>query len=818
MRHQYRKLAVWLAAAVIPLGICADSGLIRDNAAKAQSVSSQDEAEAVSVISRARLEYQDEQTFSQATLTLLKKQQDRVLPLAREGLSLTNLSVPDGNSPDYWNHWNEWGFWLKISHVLRDDRLLDDLLAWIKEPRPIPQPFGLAIAIDEILPAGQEQKLVSLMDQADAEGMTVILDVLERRGKVTADQLAAWTQRLRGRAQMAGIIDHLDEEKDWSVLTGMYEHAELPVEMQRRIVRKLSGFPTSDKKQKEWLRKVAKTTRDHVIQQQIDMLQVRESGDREAAKRLYESGLAHGFALPVHGTVEKFLLKLYPDGRLAKGIKQYEAVRGRAYFYEDNEDRWYNSEGKDFDDPKQGVEGWLAFLKAYPLHPAADDAAYRLARCYQLLGQYDQALYWFDQATRMGDHDIGYDAEGLFLYVLDVELTSKGLAGLDTGSLPAWAKPWIEYTYAVELLRDGEYARGADALKRFIGDYDGKDLFRDAFPGDANGWGDYDTSMKGDRQSYYPFWPALKQQLAQAKQLAGLQREAAQASGPDKAAKQYALAAAIYHQPLTYYNHLWRGERQSFFYIGQIKYMGYDPSLRAYIARFNHLVQALKLFEQIDTASAAPEVAAKTLFSRALGYSKLIDYGDEVSFYETRTHLGEQAIEAAKKLLDEYPQSSLADEAMLIIYTYTVEPSWLEELLRRYPESDQAAKAKQLLAQRKQQQAESNGYRYDPLLAYLPRQPLNPGSDQLPAAVKAWIRQHDGQEYHGTMEEGDWLYVLVAAGAGQKVTALSAYTDADGTHLDYTIDSALSQMAGKRQWLIRIPLRFIQTNSIGWNV
>jgi hypothetical protein len=268
-----------------------------------------------------------------------------------------------------------------------------------------------------------------------------------------------------------------------------------------------------------------------------------------------------------------------------------------------------------------------------------------------------------------------------------------------------------------------------------------------------------------------------------------------------------------------YYNHLWRGERQSFFWFGQIKFGDYDPALDRYVARFNHLVQAADAFSQIDLSVADPQTGAKTLFSKALSYSKLIDYGVEVGFYDTKTHLGKQLIEACQALIARYPDSSLADDAMMLIYHYTHSAEWLEKLVKRYPNGDQAEAAEALLAQVKagteQQQHRPNWFS-DPLRSYPLSQKLDPDDWRVPAEVKRWVENNEGTGYHGTKSVGDWLYVYVSAGAGKRLTSLSIYNDLRGIHLEYyTVPASNGEnWHYKAEWLIRLPARFVEKNPV----
>jgi hypothetical protein len=143
---------------------------------------------------------------------------------------------------------------------------------------------------------------------------------------------------------------------------------------------------------------------------------------------------------------------------------------------------------------------------------------------------------------------------------------------------------------------------------------------------------------------------------------------------------------------LLYYNNLWDGDRAVFFDYEVGNQGGAD--MRAYETRFNNYVQAAAAFSAIDLKQAGPQIGAKTLFSLALSYSKMFDFGQESRFYDTRVHLVQTVTNYAQQLIDRYPDSDLSDDSEMLIYNYTGDKSRLQAILYRYPYGDQADKAK----------------------------------------------------------------------------------------------------------------------------
>lgn len=779
--------------------------------ASAQSQLSLSQQTEVEALLRAAYEESLSDTgLTEKTINSLRPLQTALLPYLQKGISVSEdrfiphpISLFDSGYMDF-------QFWLKIANQLDVPKMEPLFLAWLSDNRPIPDSYALQTKIGQLVLVGRENTLTDLMDRATPEGMSIILNILQERGKLNQAELERLTNRFADKPQMLAIIQ-LNNNPDW--LKKLYDSEKMSLPAQRKIVENLING-----NQREWLQKTAKNTTDRYIEQLIDAQLVRKHGDKAAAARLYKSGMQHGFTVALDGLTEKFLADLYPNGVLSQGIRDYQQIRGAHYFYQYDDDNWYSYEsaGKDYRQPQVAIPQWLAFIKKYPQHPAVDDAAYRLARCYQQTGQFSEALYWFDQVKQLGDRDLIYDTTGQFLYVLDVEMGTDAFAKLDASRLPAWAKPWLEYSSAVEQLRERKYADASQSLQRFVERYQGQNLFAPAAVRQqtSTDFLSKDEEFVDPLGSSYPFWQQIKQQLILAKELAAKEEKINQAAGAEKAKQQYQLAAQMYRNPLLYYNHLWRGERQTFFWLGQIKYMDYNEALDRYIGRFNHLAQAITAFNRIDLQQADAETAAKTLYSLALSHAKLTEYGEEVRFYATKTGLSKQLITLCERLVKQYPSSDLADDALLLAYHYSSDQKYLQQLIAKYPQGDQAKQAKELLQTKKDPQA----YEEKPQYANLLFQTLTLDDWRVPASIKDWVKKQQGTAYKGYKRDGEWFYVYIAAKQGERVW-LTLETDSTGTSLSFSRqkqNDPVKDGQDRPDRLIRVPYRFVQDNKIEW--
>lgn len=746
-------------------------------------------------------------TLDPKLVTELLQQKEQLLPYLLAGLTLADNRLALHKDTEYDSYY-EWRFWLKLAEQLPNAQTKAALLGWTTEKnRLIPDTYLLEDTFEQVFKREDEQLVEQALGNASASGAEVILTFLEKRHHLDEQKLRQYADVYRGKPQLSAIISKLGHVKNGlETLKTLYVSKEITEEQRQDILDAMLYKGDKSREDLAWLRQLASdATTSLQVEQEIDEALVYQHGDIAAAKRLHDSGMAHGFAFSLSGITEKFIAEQFPKGKLQQGITEYEAIRGKSYFSLDEDSFWAN--GRDFSHPEKAVSQWLSFIQKYPNHPALDDAAYRLARCYQLLGQYERALYWFNQAQITGDRDLGYDASGQYLYVLDVDLTAKGLAELDTTKLPAWTKEWVDYTLAVEYLRQHEYAKGAKALETFIATY--KDQEQQPFDHEEEA-GEY-YSWNED----YPFWQKVEEQRALAAKLANMAVEVEQATGAVKAKRQYALAAEISRNPLLYYNHLWRDQRQSFFSFGQIKYMDYHEELDRYIARFNHLFQARALFAGIDLQEADQETGAKTLFSLMLMNSKLIDYGEEVAYHQSKTLLGAEMLKEGKELRKRYPTSELADDALLLMYHYTRDQSLLDELLRDYPNSDKAAEAKQILQDKESE--EKPAYVYDRLESYPPVQRLSEQDWRLPQQVQTWVKEHEGKTGKYLLKDGEWQYAYLVPAAGETATISLRTSLSQSMFQYYTSTTSDDAASGKRTAsLVRVPYRYVQHAPVVW--
>ncbi len=473
----------------------------------------------------------------------------------------------------------------------------------------------------------------------------------------------------------------------------------------------------------------------------------------------------------------------YPQSFLGRGIKAYEEVRRQSYFEIDRPEEqydtfWFPSYGDEEYDPGREIPGWEKFLTEFPCHPAADDAAYRLARCYEIKGRFTDAVKTMQKARFLPDRDMYYAADGRLVYILDVKMTYDQLKALSLNKLEPSLDAFVEYSLAVKEIRRDNFKQAAAGLEEFLkqeADPAGKYVFPFDF---------YNNNNK------YDFRSAAEKQLADVKKLAVLKSQWEASKAP---ADLYNLAAAIYHNEMLYYNHLWAGERQSYNWLGYIIDTGYGhaPAEMADFARaminYNH---SLPYFQQVDRdQSSATELKARALYSTGLCYIGLDEWGNDASFAFNPMEIRGEIISTYRQFIEKYPDCTMADDALLALGAYTGDSAYLQRIIKEYPSSDVMDKAKKLIEDMK------SPY-YTPFGQYgglAPFKIISLDDENIPQEIKNWVSANIPLSFNGSKTSGKWSYLLISAGqkptAGYSVKVNSIFGKEDKLKIYYRIDS-----------------------------
>ena len=519
----------------------------------------------------------------------------------------------------------------------------------------------------------------------------------------------------------------------------------------------------------DWLWKTAETDVSPYCRQQCLAVLYRDLGQEKALEQFVRDTDQNGVATLAQEErafqMDWRLLRdagqKYPQSFLGRGIKAYEAVRGQPYFEIDRPEEsfeviWVPPYGDEQYDPDREIPGWEKFLAEFSRHPAADDAAYRLARCYEIKGRFADAIKTMQKARFSLDGDMRYAADGRLVYILDVRMTYDQLKALSLEKLEPPLRAFTDYSLAVKEIRREDYTQAAARLAQFL----------EQEPALTEGSGTLPWEyLNYDKK--YDFRGSVEKQLAEVKELAGLQAQWEKLKNP---ADLYGLAAAIFHNEMLYYNHLWAGHCQYYNWLGFINTTGHGhaPAEMAVFAReminYNH---SLPYFQQIyQDQSSPPELKAKALYSTGLSYIGLDEWGQDASFCFNLSEITEKIISTYRQFIQEYPDSSMADDALLALGAYTGDAAYLQRIMEEYPQSDIMEKTKDLIKEMGSPYYRPGNLYYGWSVFF---KIMSPDDESVPQEIKEWVVANTMQPFAGAKTLGEWSYLLVAA--GEKPTA-----------------------------------------------
>jgi hypothetical protein len=453
---------------------------------------------------------------------------------------------------------------------------------------------------------------------------------------------------------------------------------------------------------------------------------------RSASHEDYTNRGTHAYYLLVN------LAQKYPNSRFVQGCREYGDLVGKSYFGgEPRSQAILDRNAKKT--PAQRTQEWQQWLNRYPNHPGADDATYHLARSLQDQNQSVEAMQrWLNMMTQpMGDRDALYLAWGHVRTLLDVGLTIDQLQALLKEPENAAIAPLLQYTLAVRYARMQDYGKAlqtSEALDltqmptNVLGSYYGSNLwswwFRNNQP--ATIQQQMQTTLQTQRQRW--------------QQLQGWQQE----NTPES---RYKMASNWAGQGgwQNGYLPIWDEGRITLLptggwwnYYCQIygscntKLKSAD-AIRDLYQQSSQNAVALSLYQSVlaDSRTSA-QLRETTLYMTA---QTLLHQWENYPWGETLRIHPPAGVRTAKQPLNEnfdrdyrawevtekriqrdyqtridgiltelqvkFPKSTYIDDLLFSSYFLSGQPSYLQQLVERYPQSDRAAEAKFLLENRR---------------------------------------------------------------------------------------------------------------------
>lgn len=388
--------------------------------------------------------------------------------------------------------------------------------------------------------------------------------------------------------------------------------------------------------------------------------------------------------------------KRYPNSLYIKAAKEYGDFTGDTYFNGGGSLRTPLS-------PNKEIEFVPKFLKKYPGHPASDDAMYRLARAYEIKGDYVKAIFWYDKSSKAPDRELNVFAKLRILLIIDLLMSSNQLTRFLNNYPNHSLTPYIKYSRVINLIRNKQYSTAEVELKIF------KNKYRNFLLENLN-------------QRYFNsliyidsnFWTKVSHQLEKLEKLNNIYEK----GKSDKALYNEAKFWLSEDNLFTAYNYLWNGylrdtydsfvpewEGRKTFIYSSVTSEFTQKAKQSYISQIPYNI-AIKVLEQLLREYPNSQLADDAKYSIGLAHYNLWAKQYPIftgSFYEEGQIRQTRVLNSFEEFVGDFPKSSLADDALYsIAYVKSFSnPQQAKEVIQRllqdYPNSDIKSEAKKLM-------------------------------------------------------------------------------------------------------------------------
>jgi len=423
----------------------------------------------------------------------------------------------------------------------------------------------------------------------------------------------------------------------------------------------------------------------------------------EVINMLEESVNKSFYKLSKLGELELLVLaNRYPNSQFTKACIEYRSFTEGSYFGQFGGSK---SVFRQPFEPSIEIEIWPKFLQKYPDHPSSDDAMYRIARAYEMKGDYENAILWYYKSSEAPDGSMRNYARKRILFIVDLLLSADALSNFLNKHPQHPLVPYFVYSRAVHFLREDKLQLAQEEMTKFLNTYKNNEL-QGLIPGY------YDNPYLG-----WAFWNGVEEQSNRIKQLIEIHNK------PRSDASLYEEAAFWFHNDFLAYNHLWQGGSQDMLsrflpnkWEGSttstnmiITYKLLETARKGY-EKQNRYLRSISLFEKMLKDYPTSKLVPKAKYSIGLNYYYLGHYGYSIPSDEDLSW-GDMAIKSYKELIKDFPDSSLADDAMLVIASLSSKEeavSILEKQLKDYPTGDRHEQAEFLLNRLKSKSTNTN--------------------------------------------------------------------------------------------------------------
>ena len=360
----------------------------------------------------------------------------------------------------------------------------------------------------------------------------------------------------------------------------------------------------------------------------------------------------------------------YPNSLFTKGCKEYLSGIGHiGQYFGSSRYNVNSSEDKNiFKQPflmEREKDVWTTYIRKYNTHPSVDNAYYRLARSYEMAGDYDNALITYYTSQKFGDGDMSEFSGPRMLFIMDLVMSEDSLRSFLRNHPDHPLIPYVSYTLAVNMVRSEKFEEAVVEMRNFIAKYRNELL-------PSLG----DRIRSSDRRYLNShFWNNLEEQIQSVERIIPVARD----YSSDKAL--YQKANFYFDNYLMPYNYLWRGGLQHEF--GNFMPSSWDEKSSTHFAMSSDLIKTInqswksqsgrtisaKLFNELLERHPKSSLIEKSSYMIAVSHYRLavMSATPELVLEQVSGNAHDKAIEKFQDFLRKFPNSSMADDALFSI-------------------------------------------------------------------------------------------------------------------------------------------------------
>ncbi|NER98189.1 MAG: tetratricopeptide repeat protein [Symploca sp. SIO1B1] len=401
------------------------------------------------------------------------------------------------------------------------------------------------------------------------------------------------------------------------------------------------------------------------------------------------------------------LTNQYPNSQFTKACIEYRKFTEGTYFGQ-TIGTWGSNQNFVFRQPfspKREQNFWPQFLNKFPQHTGSDDAMYRLARSYEVEKNYEKAILLFYQASQAPDGDFSDLAKKRILFIIDLLMSSGELESIINNNRKHPLYVYLVYSKAIHLIRENKLEPAIDELEKFIKKYQKLEASQFTYFIEQSVYLRYrydSWDVKSRTKIKDDFFDNINLQVDRLRKIQEIRKN------DQKDISLYKEAAFWFNYDYLAYNHLWNGQlNRTFFRFIPYQWEGVTTSTERTItfdlvnaANENYLEQSrylksIELFEKLLKDYPDSELAPEAKYSIGLNYYYL-NGGSYPKQTDQELSWKELARQSFREFVEEFPKSSMADDALLTIAGLSSDEEAvppLEQILRDYPNGDRYEEA-----------------------------------------------------------------------------------------------------------------------------